>query len=64
MRAEILTHNDHGKVSLLCLIFSINELDEIKTFDFSEMVSVLQLRNAVICHSMVFFVWNYWESPF
>ena len=34
MTVEILTQNDHGKVLLICLIFSFNEIDEIKTIDF------------------------------
>ena len=34
MTAKILTQNGHGKVLLICLIFSFNEIDEIKTFDF------------------------------
>ena len=36
-----------------------------KTFDFIfEIVWVLHLRNAEICHSVVFFIWNCSESPF
>ena len=49
MTAEILTHSDHGKGLLTCLIFSINEIDEIKTFDFFPLIVwVLPSRNAEI----------------
>ena len=48
------------------MLFSFNEIDEIKTFDLIfEMVWVLHLGNAEICHSVVFFyIWNCSEIPF
>ena len=64
MTAKILTQNGHGKVLLICLIFSFNEIDEIKTFDF--FLSGLGFTFTICCNlsKRGFFVWNYSESPF
>ena len=65
MTAEILIQNDHGKVLLTCFIFSCNEIDEIKTFDFlskwSGFYPYEMLKFVTACF---FVVWNCWESPF
>ena len=68
MPAEISTHNDHGKDLLKCLIFTINEIDEIKSFNF--FVNILFDMIWVLPYEMLkfvtafCFVWNCSENPF
>ena len=65
MTAEILTQYDHGKVLLICLIFSFNEINERKTFDFFSWWSGFYPNEMLKFVTACFFVvWNCWESPF
>ena len=64
MIAYIFTHNDHGKVLLICLILSFNKIDGKKIFDFFLNDLGFTLTKRWNLSQRVFFVWNCSDSPF